>query len=212
MLRSTLTSETGQDAAGCSVADPLQVIADEHALQLELCNLLEALADSLPYDLDYNLVQVAVSILSNSWRQHLAIEEECLFPILRRRAKAGSRLKEVLEQLEQEHDEDEDHAAEIVSALQAYLIEGTLRNPESLGYMLRGFFEAQRRHISWENDVVLAMAHEVLKEDDLRQMQAWMIKSDHPRCAKRSIVEIRDAQRRGSICEDCPAKMPTKRG
>ncbi len=210
MLRPIDTPLTTQDTESCEVADPLQVIVDEHALQFELCNLLEALADSLPYDLDKNLVQVAVSILSNSWPKHLELEEKCLFPLLRQRASDDTRVHGVLERLEIEHDDDEDRADELVSALRAYLDVGALRNPESLGYMLRGFFEAQRRHIGWENDVVLPVAREVLTESDLTRMQNWIIASDHPRCAKRSIVEIRNAQKHGSICDDCPER-PTRK-
>ena len=46
-----------------------------------------------------------------------------------------------------------------------------------VGYMLRGFFEAYRRHIEWENRVVLPLASNKLDADALKKLAKVMIKN-----------------------------------
>ena len=48
-------------------------------------------------------------------------------------------------------------------------------NPDMLGYMLRGFFETQRRHVAWENAVVMPLAYARLTQDDLRELSRVML-------------------------------------
>jgi hypothetical protein len=43
-----------------------------------------------------------------------------------------------------------------------------------LGYMLRGFFERYRRHVHWENTLVMPLARLRLTADDLTTLQAQM--------------------------------------
>ena len=50
------------------------------------------------------------------------------------------------------------HAIEIAEELAQFVEDGRPRNPEMLGYMLRGFFVSQRRHIAWENMPVATTA------------------------------------------------------
>ncbi len=65
-----------------------------------------------------------------------------------------------------EHDADTDLGAEIVEWLD-HLAEGKrLGNPDMVGYMLRGFFESYRRHINWENTLVMPVARKRFSEED----------------------------------------------
>ena len=43
-----------------------------------------------------------------------------------------------------------------------------------LGYMLRGFFERYRRHIHWENTLVMPLARLRLTPGDLEDLSALM--------------------------------------
>ena len=85
-----------------------------------------------------------------------------LFPLLRRRAPEGSPLRAIMQQLEAEHAADDSFAHELADELQLLADTGLVRNAEMLGYMLRGFFEHQRRHIEWENCVLLPLARQTL--------------------------------------------------
>jgi hemerythrin-like domain-containing protein len=43
-----------------------------------------------------------------------------------------------------------------------------------VGYMLRGFFEGYRRHIHWEETLVIPFARQVLTEEDRAVLAACM--------------------------------------
>jgi hypothetical protein len=60
-----------------------------------------------------------------------------------------------VERLRAEHIEDECFAGELTEALLVLGRDGSVDNPEALGFMLRGFFEAQRRHVAFEREHVL---------------------------------------------------------
>jgi hypothetical protein len=47
-------------------------------------------------------------------------------------------------------------------------------NPDMVGYMLRGFFERYRRHVHWENTLVMPLARLRLTPEDLDALQAQM--------------------------------------
>jgi hemerythrin-like domain-containing protein len=79
-------------------------------------------------------------------------------------------LSGILARLEGEHDLDESFADELTEELEHLATAGQARNPEVLGYMLRGFFESYRRHIHWETDVLLPMARQMLSEADLTEL------------------------------------------
>jgi hemerythrin-like domain-containing protein len=43
-----------------------------------------------------------------------------------------------------------------------------------LGYMLRGFFERYRRHVHWENTLIMPIARRRLGPEDLEALSARM--------------------------------------
>jgi hemerythrin-like domain-containing protein len=153
---------------------PIERIAAEHALQLELCDALEYIADGLPDSIDRRLVREVIAILGHGLDAHFRAEEQLLFPLLRRRGNGDLSLIAALDQLEMEHVRDEDISSELMEEL-AYLAEhGRARNAEMLGYMLRGFFEGQRRHIAWENAVVVPAARRLLLPEDLQNLSSLL--------------------------------------
>lgn len=204
--REGLVPEGGASGAGvpnCMAPDPVGVIEEEHALQLELCDVLEAIADSLPDTVNADLARVAIAILKSDWRNHIALEEQCLFPKLRDRSAGDGMAHRILAQLEAEHESDQDFADEIVTALEAFLESGELANPNMLGYMLRGFFESQRRHIRWENSTVVPLARRILDAADLAGMQAWIMSSGNPWCTRQSALDLKAASGQANACGQC---------
>ena len=59
--------------------------------------------------------------------------------------------------------------------LERLIGDGSARNAEMLGYMLRGFFVAIRRHVKWENATVLPLARQTLTEVDLDELREAII-------------------------------------
>jgi len=195
----------------CSTPHPLEILEEEHALQLELCELLESIADDLPGRIDPALTVIAMSILKGSVKAHTRFEEEALFPLLRQRLSPDDTVVQALTCLSQEHERDEDIADELVDALKEALQHGAAQNAETLGYILRGYFESQRRHIAWEDSVVLPTARKALTGDDLARLQEWIMLSDHPRCIRIPLLAIRAGRKASSVCAECSSSQGRQR-
>jgi len=125
--------------------------------------------------------------------------------MLRERVADDDPLRAALACLEEEHERDGATLMELSDALKTAAEAGSVINPDMLGYMLRGYFDSQRRHIAWEDRVVLPVAVQVLTADDQSELQAWIMASDHPRCSHQSILAIRNARSARAVCERCPS-------
>jgi hypothetical protein len=120
--------------------------------QLRLCDELEQIADSLPSGVNRQKCFYAAKALGPLIRGAHHYEDTVLFPQLESRIMALPDLPKALARLKFEHFEDECFAEELTERL---LELGSGRrdvNMEATGYMLRGFFEALRRHIAFERD------------------------------------------------------------
>ena len=183
------SSMNGNGRSG-GFCDPIGLIEEEHTVQLEFCDVLEFFADSLPEIPDRRLAHAMVPILRDGWPKHIQLEEELLLPALRQRATSNDPILPVMERLEEEHSHDCHFADEVAEEFERLAFDGNVRNADMFGYMLRGFFEGQRRHISWENNVLIPIARAILKPEDLVSLHAGMSEHGRAICAKRSIERI----------------------
>jgi len=120
--------------------------------QANLCDRLERLADSLPDDLNVQeSLYVAQSLLPTVVMAH-RFEEDRIFPRLRKTTSPST-----LDRLGFEHMGDEEYANDIILALRAYVSDRRSADAETLAWMMRGFFEALRRHIAFEREHILPM-------------------------------------------------------
>jgi iron-sulfur cluster repair protein YtfE (RIC family) len=126
------------------------------ARQGMLCDRLEAVADCLPSAVNVQeclyLAQNMVPIVMTAQK----FEEAEIFPLLTRYPD-GVELISSIERLKFEHMGDEDYANQIVLTLRDFVKDRTSCNPETLAWMLRGFFDALRRHIAFEQEHVLPL-------------------------------------------------------
>ncbi len=160
-----------------SAKSPIDIIEADHTFQTKLCDILERIADDLPDQVDGNLCRTAIHALTIDMPIHHADEEEGLFPLLEKRAAPDDNLVDILGRLSLEHATDESFASELLENLET-LAEGRKpRNPDMLGYMLRGFFESYRRHLIWENTILLPLARKLLSKEDLIKLTEKM--ADH---------------------------------
>ena len=174
-----LCDNGGQNGA----ANPLDVIIYEHELQNRMCNALERIADGLPDTVDVRLITAIVPVVQHDLVIHVLDEEDGLFPLMQERVAPEDNFDAVLETLCLEHAADQGFAEELVDQLELLKAHGKPDNPNMLGYMLRGFFEAQRRHLAWENAVVLPLARLRLRPEDLKSLARVMLdnrKARHP--------------------------------
>jgi hemerythrin-like domain-containing protein len=176
-----------------SLIDPISVIEVDHVHKLELCELLEAIADGLPHEVDAEQADLAATILREGVPDHIALEEDHLFPLLRKRNVGDPCCEMVLAELQHEHASDEAFAYEIAEELVQLAATRATRNAEMLGYMLRGFFVAQRRHVRWENAVILPLARRTLNEADLAELTEAIIYRAHMHGGRRALESVTSA-------------------
>ncbi len=142
---------------------PVRTLISEFARgkadQLALCNALEEIADSLPDRIDRSKCLKAAADLGPTIRSIHKFEEEVLFPALTALMTDDAVSAKTLERLRFEHCEDECFAEELTEALLDLGHGSTSVNIEATGYMLRGFFEAVRRHVAAEREIVQRYAH-----------------------------------------------------
>lgn len=122
--------------------------------QLEICDQLEKLADSLPNEVDpQNCLVLARSILPALRHAH-EFEETRLFPEISKCFKNSNQWELTLERLKFEHWEDESYAEELRECMINFAMQQNSACVTTLSYMLRGFFEGVRRHIAFERELV----------------------------------------------------------
>lgn len=131
-----------------------QELHDAFNLQMGLCDLLEAVADSLPTRLDRQHCLHIARMIGPLLKQAHAAEEAMLFPHLTAGHSDGC---ELVERLRLEHIEDECFAEEVQFELLQLGKGQPVLAPEATGYMLRGFFEGMRRHIRHELELIANM-------------------------------------------------------
>ena len=149
---------------------PLEFIFADHDRQRIVCAALERLAGDLyAPDARENAAFVLVH-LEKELPIHIADEERDLFPLLRQRCLDDDRIDEMLSLLQEEHDEDDTHCAELLAPLRA-IAEG--RHPENMlefAAHARDFARFQRRHLGWENGTILPLAERRLTDEDQAEL------------------------------------------
>jgi hemerythrin-like domain-containing protein len=157
------------------LAQPLKFIIGEHQHQLLVCEKLA----NLPYERDARRAAekaVAVSAyLTESLPLHTEDEEKDLFPLLRLRCQPEDQIDTILDQLHAEHAYDAELVKLILPDLRAIVDGSDLSDPVYFRVNALAFCEIQRRHISWETNVVLPMARRRLSKADLTELGRGMM-------------------------------------
>ncbi|MEC9347045.1 MAG: hemerythrin domain-containing protein [Pseudomonadota bacterium] len=134
------------------------MLGDEHGLIDETCRRLEEIADSLPHDVDLELVASVLPAIRGGITAHCRAEENDLLATLLRRMPDDLEVKWTAALIRQEHAELEASGLEVQEALEDLAATGHARDPGALGYMLRHYFVGLRRHMAWEDRTLLRMA------------------------------------------------------
>jgi hemerythrin-like domain-containing protein len=122
-----------------------------------MCNRLEKIADSLPDNADIQgCLHAAQGVVPVVKRAH-EFEEFTVYPYLAHSGEVDSGLLTTLDRLRFEHLGDEEFATDLSSALRQFAISPESSNVDSLAWMLRGFFEATRRHVAFEREHLLPL-------------------------------------------------------
>jgi len=152
---------------GLSAADcPLEAMRAEHLRQRRFCADMEALAATR-----VARPALALALLANLCRDlplHHADEDQSLFPRLRQRAEEADDIDRLLNRLSAEHARAAALRPPLLVAL-ACMADGAMPALEDRA-ALRAAAQAERRHMTIENAVVLPLAQMRLTRSDSRLM------------------------------------------
>jgi iron-sulfur cluster repair protein YtfE (RIC family) len=151
------------------VRQPLEWFAAEHFRHRQFCALMHELAQTVTFEA--RPISALLEFLRHELGRHLADEEQDLFPLLRRRARAEDQVDEVLDRLEAEHRGDLAHSHALRAHLERCLRARTAPGQDPAAKLALDAFATQElRHLALENAVVLPLARLRLTGRDLKTL------------------------------------------
>jgi len=147
--------------------EPLEFIFADHYRQRVVCNTLEAIVSDPSHGREEEDIRAIIDYLEHDLPLHVADEEESLFPLLLQRCEPVDNIGEVLAILGDEHDKDQALTAAVKQGLTALLEHRDEDDLEACFRNTLAFVETQRRHLAWENGIVLPLARKRLGSADL---------------------------------------------
>lgn len=130
-------------------------LQEAYGRQLALCDQLEEIADSLPDRVQRQMCLNVARALPGVMHSVHAHEEAGLFAELRR--KSGRGHEDLIEKLRLQQVADDCLAEEVQQELLLLAEARSTMAPEAVGYLLRGFFDGLRRHVSHSNELLAVM-------------------------------------------------------
>lgn len=152
------------------LARPLDFIAAEHYRLRAALTQLDWLARGSMGDGRRKLAKALLRYFTEDYPLHVADEEADFFALLRQRCADDAAFIASLDTLGEEHREDVTRLAAVVDGLR-HLAEASQRDevPPEFAAGARAYTEALRRHIAWENAVLMPVARARLQSADLRR-------------------------------------------
>jgi hypothetical protein len=138
-----------------------KAVSGAHAQILQACDRLESICDSLPHGFSRVDCLEMSAWLGRSFPELVQREEGSL---VRMTPAARPEWDEATRTWQRHHQTDLTYAGELAEALDDFARRGQPGTVDTLSYMMRGFFEAVRRHVAYE-DVLVAY---VLESDAVR--------------------------------------------
>lgn len=150
--------------------EPIDYIYADHFRQRVVCKFLDDIAFDPAAAAVAGLAAVVLEYLEWDLPRHVEDEERDLFPLLRDHCQPQDNIESLLALLSEEHAKDEDMCASLLAGL-GRLAEGI--EPQDTPAFLRtasSFAESQRRHLAWEERLLLPLARRRLTADHLTTM------------------------------------------
>ena len=153
------------------LARPLEFIAAEHFRLRAALTQLDWLARGSMGDGRRKLATALLRYFTEDYPLHVADEETDFFPLLRQHCADAAAFLASLDMLGAEHREDAARLAIVVDGLRRLAAAGQRDEiPPDFSTAARAYTEALRRHIAWENAVLLPVARIRLQSANLRRL------------------------------------------
>ncbi|MFQ5773483.1 MAG: hemerythrin domain-containing protein [Kiloniellaceae bacterium] len=163
---------------------PIDFLSAEHERQLAVCDVLDRLVHNPRHGTDAAVLEAVRRYLVRDLPLHVADEEEDLFPLLRRRCPKSDDIEEIFELLQREHEMDQTLYQELIRNLEALIAGHAFADPAQFMMNTFVFSETQRRHLAWENSVILPRADRHLTEEDCAELGRRMAARRGIACGK----------------------------
>lgn len=169
LARGKKPSIVAPNQASPNSATAWDIIQLERSDQRELCDGMELIANQLPDDVDIELYER----IHEKLRHNLPIyheNEEALFEYTNRHESSLVEVTPILRCVRLEHATHNCFADEIYEYLGVLRTGSGVRDPSTIGYMLRSCFHSIRRHLTWEDLILMPVARHILTTDDLSEL------------------------------------------
>ncbi len=156
--------------------DPLSVIVQNRNTQRTICDNLEQIADQLGGPVDHDLCLSVLQRLENDLPLY-HLDEELFFSVLCSQDENDQTLAKFAELATAEHRINETYFFELAEPLSDIGAGGECYNINTVGYMLRCCFEGLRRHLNWEDVVLVSGRLETITEPGLKTLEAGLARN-----------------------------------
>jgi hemerythrin-like domain-containing protein len=153
---------------------PLERILADHGRQLQLLTSLEQIIEAEDSIEMTRFAPELLAFFNEDLARHMIHEEKGLFPMLKQRCRPTDDLDLIVGQLSYEHDLDRDLVDFLLDDLKKIAHGHHTAIPARFNINAQAFVETQRRHIAWENRIVIPLAKKRLEQEDLDNLETLM--------------------------------------
>jgi hemerythrin-like domain-containing protein len=162
----------GEKTGARLCGNPLEEIAEDHMREREVCALLDKLAQGLSVK-EIEIEQM-LDFLQVQFPNHIADEENDLFPMMLKRCDPDDEIEKGIDRLRSDHGNALEDTAAILAILQRLRRTFSRLSEADIGH-INAFVCQSRRHLIFENAVILPIARVRLGKRDLRAMKRHML-------------------------------------
>lgn len=155
-----------------TLSNPLAFIAEDHLRTRQICTLVDATAmDEGP---DQANLERILTYLNTEFSIHLDDEDDDLFPLMRERCEPEDEIEKLVKKLEQDHLRAREQAPHVRDIVQR-CIGGSTAMSSDERTVLKAFSALLRRHLIFENAIILPLAQARLSDDDFAQLRRSLV-------------------------------------
>jgi len=149
---------------------PLELIEAEHSHQLQLLSALERIIRADDTEEMSRFAPKMLEFFNDDLGRHMEHEEKGLFPMLKRRCRPTDDMDMIINQLSYEHELDRDLVDFLLVDLEKIAHGHHNATPARFNINAQAFIATQRRHIEWENRIILPLARKRLTNEDMDEL------------------------------------------
>lgn len=157
-----------------ALGNPLDFLAEDHMRERQICAMLDDIATGTQST--QNIISDAIAFFQEELPFHQADEEQDLFPLMVQRCEPSDEIEKAIARLRSERNCTQKTMPEVVRILRTCGSDETTI-PETKDHgLLRDFSGHARRHLIFENAIILPIARARLTEDDMKELLLRMLR------------------------------------